>query len=244
MLRLELQDYVSRNTYAKDKAAFDRLYEFERHVMSNVTSGKLPANDTGLPPVSNKHFLALIPEPVNLSLIRNQCLVLTALATSHSIASGVDTRLAITIYIYYQEKLTALTTEEEIDALANRMLDDYASVCSKTKISPSVPGRVRNAMEFIRGNLNRPLKIEEVARYVGKSTSQIDKDFRKYLGCTPKEFIMREKLSEASDYLTYTGQSITEISRLMGFSSTAHFSNTFTAAFGISPSEYRKFHLH
>jgi len=241
MLRLELQDYVAKNTQASDEEAFERLYEFERRIMSNVTSGIVPANDTGLPAVSNGFFLELLPENQDFSLIRNQCIVLTALSASHSIAAGVDTRIAMMLYIYYQGELAKTETVVEVDSLADRMLDDYAAICAKMLIAPSVPGRVRNAVKYIRRNLHRPLKVEEVAASIEKSTSQLDKDFRKYLGCAPKEFIMREKMSEASAYLVYTKQSITEISQVLGFSSTSHFSNAFTAAFGKSPSEYRKF---
>ena len=242
MLDLTLEDFITRNMEANDFNAFDELYKFEHHLMMHVRGGVTPVNDTGLEAVTNEYFLSLLPGKADMMLIRNQCIVLAALSASYAIAAGVETRIAFILYIYYQNELVKTQTPEDVNHLAEVMMEDYSRRCAKVELEPAVPKRVRDAVAYIRKNLHRNLRVEEVAQYSGKSRSQTDKDFRKYLGCTPKEFILREKISESTAYLTYTDQPITEISQLFGFSSPSHYCNTFIAVMGQTPSEYRKYH--
>ena len=72
------------------------------------------------------------------------------------------------------------------------------------------------------------------------SKSQIDRRFKKTLGFSPSEFILRCKLEEAKDLLIYTNRPLSEISSLLCFSSQSHFSNAFKKKYHVSPLEFRK----
>lgn len=63
--------------------------------------------------------------------------------------------------------------------------------------------------------------------------------FYRYAGCSPKEYIKKEKMKTADYLLHSTTKSIYQISEELGYSSQFHFSRTFREYYGIAPSACR-----
>ncbi|MCD7982284.1 MAG: AraC family transcriptional regulator [Clostridiales bacterium] len=220
-----------------DFVAYENLYRFEQELMTRVALGLTPVNTRSIPAIGNSYFLELMP--LSLRSLQNQFSIYAALGAERAIESGVDIRIAFLICGYYQKAAEAVSSAEEVDVLAEAMLEMFSGKVREFQIPPDVPGHVREAMLFIRQNIQRPLKIHEVARQIGRSRSQLDRDFRNSLGISPSEFQMREKFRNAKAFLQYTDMSVTEVSQNVGFSSSSHFCNTFVKWSGMTPSRFR-----
>ena len=81
--------------------------------------------------------------------------------------------------------------------------------------------------------------VAEIAEEVHISESYCTKLCRTYLGTSPAKYMMQLKMKEAGHLLLYSEHSIQQISRMLGFSSEYHFSNTFRQHFKVSPRSYR-----
>ena len=93
------------------------------------------------------------------------------------------------------------------------------------------------AVSFILDNLLNPgLDVEAVANHLNYSRSYTMTLFKKEIGMTIHEFILRSKIDYACDLLSSTP--ITEIALALHFSSSQHFSNVFKAYTGMTPSTY------
>ena len=98
---------------------------------------------------------------------------------------------------------------------------------------------LRHAMEFISGNLARPIGASEIAEAIGITRSILDKRFAVEIGRPAHAEILRQRLARTKALLQDGDKSITQIAALTGFCTPSHLSNTFKAATGLSPRAWR-----
>lgn len=79
-------------------------------------------------------------------------------------------------------------------------------------------------------------RARAVADMLGISCRQLERDFRKYLGVTPK-YWLREQRALRANYLINTGADLSEVSKELGFKRYGHFAREIRAFFGVRPVE-------
>ncbi len=100
--------------------------------------------------------------------------------------------------------------------------------------------RIDRVIDHLRDNLDKPLKLEDIAKVACFSEFHFHRVFRAITGETLNDFTNRLRLEKAARLLKRTGQSATDIAFECGFSSSATFSRSFNKAFHTSPTQYRK----
>ena len=101
---------------------------------------------------------------------------------------------------------------------------------------------VEKALEYIHQYYDEKILTSDLARSVGMSESNFNRLFKKTLGVTPMEYLIKTRI-EKSKKLLKSNISITEISLSCGFSSTSHFSTSFLKYNGITPTEYKECYI-
>lgn len=96
------------------------------------------------------------------------------------------------------------------------------------------------ATTFFNENYNRDINIEEYASSRGMSVSWFIRNFKKYTGQTPMQFIVSLRINNAQILLENTEYSINEISSIVGYENQLYFSRLFRKQKGYSPTQYRK----
>ncbi|WP_282610312.1 GlxA family transcriptional regulator [Pelagibius sp. Alg239-R121] len=99
---------------------------------------------------------------------------------------------------------------------------------------------VAAAVKIIEDNVSSPLSVPEVAQEIGLSQRQLERYFKRYMGCSVVQFSQLMRLQYARVLLTTTRLSIREVSVASGFNSMSHFSHAFLKCFGKKPSQYRQ----
>lgn len=100
-------------------------------------------------------------------------------------------------------------------------------------------GRVKEALRWMEAHLREPITLQDIARQVNLCPRACQKAFRKYLHCTPIEYLQRRRIFFAAQRLSFTDDPITGIALDCGFSSPSYFSKQFKAQTGSTPKEYR-----
>lgn len=110
----------------------------------------------------------------------------------------------------------------------------------KTQANSEYTQRINWVIDYVRGNLDRQLKLEKLARVACFSEFHFHRIFGAVTGETLNNFTNRLRLEKAARLLRYSGQSVTEIALDCGFSSAATFSRAFRSGYDTSPSQFRK----
>ncbi len=99
------------------------------------------------------------------------------------------------------------------------------------------PELLARAIQFITMSLSDNLNREKLAAYCGVSISTLTRMFRKHLGCSPGQYLIKYRLEQACHLLMIHDISI---AAECGFSSPTFFAREFKQYYGISPTGYRK----
>lgn len=99
---------------------------------------------------------------------------------------------------------------------------------------------VNQSINFMLENLNRKLKLHEMAAEVKLSASHFSRLFAKRTGHSPIDYFIQLKMQRACRLLDNSGRSIAETAREMGFEDQFYFSRQFRKVMNMSPRVYRK----
>ncbi|MCQ3014280.1 transcriptional regulator FtrA [Pseudomonas tremae] len=101
-------------------------------------------------------------------------------------------------------------------------------------------GPISNLMDWIRGDLQRPHTIKEMASRASLSTRTLHRSFMESTGLTPYDWLLGERVAYAKELLESSKLRLNEVVDRAGFGSEESFRRHFRNLVGISPSSYRK----
>lgn len=102
---------------------------------------------------------------------------------------------------------------------------------------------ITSTVNYMNRNLDKKIDIDELAARVYLSHSGLIWKFKKELNTTPLQYLNMLRLRNAKQLLLNHSYSISEISEMCGYSNPYYFTNIFHQQAGMSPTEFRKYHL-
>jgi len=143
-----------------------------------------------------------------------------------------------------------LITQQHDEALARAVSDQFvhgatrqAQHLQRNELSYRLGtsnSSVIEAVKLMEANLEAPLSPVTLAKKLKTSQRQLERLFRKYLGCTPTHYNQGLRMERARTLLRQTDRSITEIALSCGFSSASYFSTVYQRYFGTLPRQDRR----
>ncbi len=110
----------------------------------------------------------------------------------------------------------------------------------RTETQKSYVERMVKVINYIQGNLDNDLSLEELASQACFSSYHFHRIFSGMLGESVKELVRRLRLERAAIQLLTTDLSILHVALAAGYESDMAFSRVFKAKAGVLPSAYRK----
>ncbi len=103
-----------------------------------------------------------------------------------------------------------------------------------------IPAYILEVKTFLDEHFRQAISLDELAHTFHINKFQINKDYSKYMGAPPIEYLLAKKISYAKDLLRYTKLSIKQVSLEIGIENTAYFSRLFKNKTALTPSRYRQ----
>lgn len=134
--------------------------------------------------------------------------------------------------------------EEEEKASPNLLaaeLFKLADILDRKK----VPVRSRNrqladyADALIEANMHTGLNVSELAETMRVDRTTLFNVFKSELGCSPVDYIRKQRIVRACSMLRDSNMMIADIARLCGFNSDKYFIRTFKQIKGVTPGQFR-----
>jgi LacI family transcriptional regulator len=99
--------------------------------------------------------------------------------------------------------------------------------------------KIANALRYIREHACDGIRVSDVLRHCPMARRALETRFRKLLGRTPRQEILRVQLNRVKELLVGTELPIWEIATRTGFEP-EYLSSVFKQEVGVAPSEFRK----
>jgi AraC-like DNA-binding protein/quercetin dioxygenase-like cupin family protein len=99
---------------------------------------------------------------------------------------------------------------------------------------------VYKALTYLNKHFCEQLDIQKLCAICNMSRSTLQRNFLHYAGCSPIQYIMKQRIAQAITRLRATDDSLTEIALSLGFSDSNYFGRYFKKITGHSPAAFRK----
>ena len=100
--------------------------------------------------------------------------------------------------------------------------------------------RILRVLVHVQNHLDEPLELAHLARLAAFSPCHFHHVFTGMVGESVKEHVRRLRLERAASRLKLSSVHVTDLAFDAGYHSLEAFTRSFRAAFGVSPSEYRR----
>jgi transcriptional regulator GlxA family with amidase domain len=95
--------------------------------------------------------------------------------------------------------------------------------------------QIARAIDWLKDNFDKPLRIEELASKVGLSTSAFHSHFRSTTAMSPLQFQKRMRLNEARRLMLTEQTDASRAAFKVGYESPSQFSREYSRQFGAPP---------
>jgi AraC family transcriptional regulator len=138
--------------------------------------------------------------------------------------------------------------EEEFLMLSRMLLSLQDEIAAQIARVPAAKASTREelfrrlqvAREYLHGNADRSISLEEVSREACVSRYHLHRAFKQVIGQTPHAYLTTLRLARAHALLQ-SGEAVTNVAMQVGFSSLSAFTRVFRDHYGYPPSTVPKF---
>jgi len=100
--------------------------------------------------------------------------------------------------------------------------------------------RLSETISYMETNYAEPILLPALAKSAHMSKSTLVRDFRKGLGFSPIDYLIRLRITKACELLRHSDDKIISIAMHVGFSDSNYFWRQFRKVMGQSPREFRR----
>lgn len=117
----------------------------------------------------------------------------------------------------------------------------YLSSFQNTQIKRSTNENdiIQQCIHFMKQNLDKPLRLDEISAAIGLSSSHLSSLFKKQAKSSPIHLFTTLKIQKACQMLMDHAHNIKTISYSLGYDDQYHFSRVFKKIMGISPKHFK-----
>lgn len=167
---------------------------------------------------------------------------------SRSVLHMVNTaELADIINRFVRVNITESTREKELLAelalkeLLIRLMQTQAREMFEMNYKEmSSSHRFAHVIQYIKENLNGRINPDELSEQACMSRANFFRKFKEEFGISPGEYILRERLNRAKDFLAVPDHSVTQVCYMAGFQNLNYFIRAFKKETGITPKTYQQ----
>jgi AraC family transcriptional regulator len=95
-------------------------------------------------------------------------------------------------------------------------------------------------IDYIEAYLEQPIELEELAQVAGMSRFYFCRLFKKTIGLTPHQFVIKRRIERAKHLLKRSNLSISEIAVACGFANQNHLTRYFKRLTNVTPTVFRQ----
>lgn len=162
-----------------------------------------------------------------------------ALCRQAALEGGLTAQTIDTLYDEHLPKIHAARYACEIALLCHVLLYHLVRLVRRAKHNTTVSDPVQACCTYIEEHANEKFSLYMLSRQVSYSPDHLSKRFKAEKGVSIKNYILQVKIHRAQLMLATTRLSIGDISLLLSFSSSSHFTKIFHQITQETPAVYR-----
>ncbi|QGQ98241.1 AraC family transcriptional regulator [Paenibacillus psychroresistens] len=103
-----------------------------------------------------------------------------------------------------------------------------------------LPDSILQTQLFLKDQLHEKISLDRLSAQFSISKFHLAREFKKYTGLTPNEYLINLRINKAKELLKYSEIPVQEIASKVGFDNVSHFINQFKKQENATPLSFRK----
>ncbi len=134
---------------------------------------------------------------------------------------------------------SSLYAESMSIALSAHLVQNYSA--ARVALVPGLLSArdMQTVKDYIDANLSAALTVAELSTVLELSTHHFATLFRRTIGITPHQYVLKTRIKQAMVLLTTTKHPIVVIAHQVGFNTQSHFTRVFREHTQLTPKQYR-----
>lgn len=235
--KIDNHSFYESHAFNFNNKMIESNYEIEKSLLKIVRNGDVEAASS-----FDFHKTAnqmLIYQNNSFTNMKTNLMIFDALCNREIIKCGVDLHIANKISNNIKFQINKISLSSELRNIAQKILFTYSKVVRDYTL-PNNSSNIKKIILYIRKNLTEKISLEDIAKELYITKEHLSRLFKKEMGITISEYIIKIKIEEAKKMLISTDHNILDIAQLLNFANSSHFSNSFKKITGVSPTDYRK----
>jgi AraC-like DNA-binding protein len=141
--------------------------------------------------------------------------------------------------IFEQAKLRQITDGYLNSLYAYQFITELQRSTTFENSSSEIPESILKAVHFIGLHYEQLINLDEIAEIAGLSKYHFLRQFNRFMGLTPLEYLNKLRIEKAAVLLRTTEQTLDEVALNVGFANGNYLSKVFRHWVGMSPGKYR-----
>ncbi|NLM13307.1 MAG: AraC family transcriptional regulator [Epulopiscium sp.] len=212
-------------------------YFLEQVISKLIKNGMKPNARHILSEINSLNRAKLSEDP--LRSLKNSLICSCTIFTRAAIEGGVTDYEAFNLSDAFIMEIEKTNSMSELDSLEYRMVETFIEKVNEAntyKFSPII----KNTMTYIMNHLSDKLTLKDIAEHVYVHPNYLSALFKKEVGISLFQYIIKRRVEESTYFLKYSNESIADIAAFYQFCNQSYYIKMFNKYMGMSPNAYRQ----
>lgn len=128
----------------------------------------------------------------------------------------------------------------QVSTYIDRLLNHLLLMNQHTNQLGNTPENITYLIKYIESNYVQPLSLDFLAQFANLSKYHLAREFKKYTGFSPTDYIISLRIDKAKYLLENTTLTVYSIAHQVGIHDINNFTNLFKKKVGLTPTQFRK----
>lgn len=211
-------------------------YFLEQELLSKIKSGNLNDTMSALHEINSLKRTRLSKDAIRS--VKNSLICSITLFTRAAIEGGVMPEAAFTL------SDSLILAIEDMHSLSELVYYEYTAAEQYIKIVQDLSKSkysniIQQAVSYIYKNLTNKLTLQIIAESIYVHPNYLSTLFKREVGLSLPDYIMKTRVNEAKYYIRYTNTKISDIAAFYQFCNQSYFIQIFRKFVGFTPNAYR-----
>lgn len=231
--KLRYMEYLQRETGSRHHTNQEDMRQYEL-----LRAGAPETVDEAV-----RIFSSDLPGHVSEDPVRNcKYLFVSAvtMACRTAMAAGMEAERAYNSSDLFIRRMDQMRTVEQVRAIHKEMFEFYLKEVRAQARKTAYSRPVAQCLDYVYEHLHQRITVMDLAACTGLSESYLSTLFKKEMGVSLSDYILRRRIEAAENMLKFSSYSCADIAATLAFSSQSHFTRAFRAQTGFTPRAYRE----
>lgn len=105
---------------------------------------------------------------------------------------------------------------------------------------PAIPDNYRNVIKYMENHFSSDICLDDLSRFAGVSKYYLSREFKKFTGFSPNDYLIRLRIEQAKSLLLTTSLPANKIAHMVGIHDPNNFTNLFKKKTGLTPGQFKQ----